>query len=130
MANSDNVLRGGLTPKHIDVPELLKHIHFQATVPQIIHGRKTENGAEIFQTSAPDFELSRFGLKKGESLALSSRSVEIFILLKGSLIIQEDGKKSFDRSRGQAWISFDGAVTTVKAGEDAVFFRASIPVIN
>ena len=28
MANSDNVLRGGLTPKHIDVSELLKHTHF------------------------------------------------------------------------------------------------------
>ena len=29
MANSDNVLRGGLTPKHIDVPELLKHTLFE-----------------------------------------------------------------------------------------------------
>src|SRR6266487_3137863 len=29
MANSDNVLRGGLTPKHIDVPELLKHTIFK-----------------------------------------------------------------------------------------------------
>ncbi len=32
MANSDNVLRGGLTNKHIDVKELLKHIKFEPTV--------------------------------------------------------------------------------------------------
>ena len=35
MANSDNVLRGGLTPKHIDVPELLKHIVFEGINPKI-----------------------------------------------------------------------------------------------
>jgi len=128
MANSDNVLRGGLTPKHIDVPELLKHIQFQATVPQIIHGRKTADGAEIFQTTAPDFELSRFDLPEGETLSLTSRSVEIFILLQGTLNIQEDGKKSFGRSRGQAWISFDAAVSLITAGENAIFYRASIPV--
>src|SRR6478752_1635767 len=35
MANSDNVLRGGLTPKHIDVPELLKHTTFKGVAPNI-----------------------------------------------------------------------------------------------
>ena len=32
MANSDNVLRGGLTPKHVDVPELLKVLRFDKLV--------------------------------------------------------------------------------------------------
>ncbi|MCX5044537.1 mannose-6-phosphate isomerase, class I [Aldersonia sp. NBC_00410] len=31
MANSDNVLRGGLTPKHVDVPELLRVLDFEPT---------------------------------------------------------------------------------------------------
>ena len=39
MSNSDNVLRGGLTPKHVNVPELMKHVKFEATVPQIITGK-------------------------------------------------------------------------------------------
>ena len=38
MANSDNVLRGGLTPKHVDVPELMKHVRFEATNPRILMG--------------------------------------------------------------------------------------------
>jgi len=59
---------------------------------------------------------------------LTSRSVEIFILLQGTLEIEEDGKKSFGRSRGQAWISFDAAVSLITAGENAIFYRASISV--
>lgn len=38
MSNSDNVLRGGLTPKHVDVPELLKHVRFEATEPRVMEG--------------------------------------------------------------------------------------------
>ncbi len=59
MANSDNVLRGGLTPKHIDVPELLKNIRFEATEPNIILGKSVDGPIAVFQTPAPDFELSR-----------------------------------------------------------------------
>ena len=40
MANSDNVLRGGLTPKHIDVPELMKHTTFEGIVPNVMKGEK------------------------------------------------------------------------------------------
>jgi mannose-6-phosphate isomerase len=36
MSNSDNVLRGGLTPKHVDVPELMKHTSFKAVIPEIL----------------------------------------------------------------------------------------------
>src|SRR5919197_561897 len=38
MANSDNVLRGGLTPKHVDVPELLRLLHFGSGPPPIVRG--------------------------------------------------------------------------------------------
>ena len=36
MSNSDNVLRGGLTPKHVDVPELMKHTSLRAVIPEIL----------------------------------------------------------------------------------------------
>jgi mannose-6-phosphate isomerase len=38
MANSDNVLRGGLTPKHVDVPELLRVLDFDAEPPPVLTG--------------------------------------------------------------------------------------------
>ncbi len=40
MASSDNVLRGGLTTKHIDVKELLKHVKCEPTNPNILNGGK------------------------------------------------------------------------------------------
>jgi mannose-6-phosphate isomerase class I len=43
MANSDNVLRGGLTPKHIDIEELLQHIQFEPTYPSILKGDFTSS---------------------------------------------------------------------------------------
>ncbi len=65
----DNVLRGGLTPKHIDVPELLKNIRFEATEPNVILGVSVDGSVSVFQTPAPDFELSRIGLLKGDAIA-------------------------------------------------------------
>jgi len=36
MSNSDNVLRGGLTPKHVDISELLNILRFEPFIPQVI----------------------------------------------------------------------------------------------
>jgi len=65
MSNSDNVLRGGLTPKHVDVKELMKHVIFEPTVPNIITGKTVEPERTVYQTPAQDFELSRLHIQKG-----------------------------------------------------------------
>src|SRR5258708_32329491 len=89
MANSDNVLRGGLTPKHVDVPELLKHVKFEATHPRIISDDQTGNAQPIvagpittYRTPAPDFELSKIALLQNEQVEILAHSVEIFIVLE------------------------------------------------
>jgi len=66
MANSDNVLRGGLTTKHIDVKELMKNIKFEETIPVILLPEKINN-EEVYRTGAPDFKLSRFELYKKDN---------------------------------------------------------------
>src|SRR5436309_2626192 len=75
MANSDNVLRGGLTPKHVDVAELLKHVQFEATEPRIISEERTPGHITVYHTPAPDFELSRISLMRGESITVRAHSV-------------------------------------------------------
>ena len=58
LANSDNVLRGGLTPKHVDVPELLRVLDFSFGDMRLSAGEP--NGPRrVYRTSAPEFELSR-----------------------------------------------------------------------
>jgi len=130
MSNSDNVLRGGLTPKHVDVPELLKHVKFEATIPRIIAGKQVNGEKLVYNTTAPDFELSRLQINKGQSLLMTSHSAEVFLIFSGSAEVTEQNGKAFKRNKGEAWISFDDAHSTVKALDDTVIYQASIPGMN
>ncbi|CAM5684917.1 mannose-6-phosphate isomerase, class I [Streptomyces violaceorubidus] len=49
MANSDNVLRCGLTPKHVDVPELLRIVRFEAGDPGILRPEASPDGEEVYR---------------------------------------------------------------------------------
>lgn len=128
MANSDNVLRGGLTPKHIDVPELMKHIKFEETLPRIIQGDNTAGHISVFPTPAPDFELSRIGLLQDETILMKTCSIEIFIVLEGKLVVEENPENSFSRKTGDAFLSFDGARVGLKALENTILYRATVPI--
>ncbi|VEI48685.1 mannose-6-phosphate isomerase [Actinobacillus equuli] len=51
MANSDNVIRGGLTPKHIDIPALLHSIDYRPVTPKIIPAyRETDGFIHLYPT--------------------------------------------------------------------------------
>ncbi|MGW0391877.1 mannose-6-phosphate isomerase, class I [Streptomyces sp. NPDC003042] len=63
LANSDNVLRAGLTPKHVDVPELLKIVKFESGDPAV--QRPEGDGEEVYETPIDEFRLSRFLLAPG-----------------------------------------------------------------
>src|SRR6202789_1862685 len=58
MANSDNVLRGGLTTKHVDVPELLRILTFEGGTPNVFGGELVSNQERVYRTPAEEFELS------------------------------------------------------------------------
>ncbi len=59
MANSDNVLRGGLTPKHVDVPELLRILDFTAAPIPVLLARSEPNGEQVYPTPHDEFRLTR-----------------------------------------------------------------------
>ncbi|MFB6826898.1 mannose-6-phosphate isomerase, class I [Streptomyces virginiae] len=63
LANSDNVLRAGLTPKHVDVPELLKIAKFEPGDPNLL--RPEGDTEEVYETPIDEFRLSRFLLAPG-----------------------------------------------------------------
>ncbi|GAA1876206.1 mannose-6-phosphate isomerase, class I [Pseudonocardia ailaonensis] len=64
MANSDNVLRGGLTPKHVDVPELLRVLDFTAGPPPV-HAGRPEGGWLRYDTPASEFLLRSWSAPDG-----------------------------------------------------------------
>lgn len=65
MANSDNVLRCGLTPKHVDVPELLRIVRFEPGDPGVLRPEASPDGEELYDTPVDEFRLSRYVLTKG-----------------------------------------------------------------
>jgi mannose-6-phosphate isomerase len=65
MANSDNVLRCGLTPKHVDVPELLRAVRFEANDPGILRPETSPSSEEVYDTPIDEFRLSRYVLAPG-----------------------------------------------------------------
>ncbi|MFF9017884.1 mannose-6-phosphate isomerase, class I [Streptomyces sp. NPDC014870] len=65
MANSDNVLRCGLTPKHVDVPELLRIVRFEPTDPGVLRPEASPSGEEVYDTPTDEFRLSRLVRAEG-----------------------------------------------------------------
>jgi mannose-6-phosphate isomerase len=65
MASSDNVLRGGLTPKYVDVPELLKTIDFQPVAVPMLEAERTVMDQELFRPPFEEFQLQRIELAPG-----------------------------------------------------------------
>ena len=59
MASSDNVLRGGLTPKHVDVPELLEVLDFRPIPVPYLVPEHPSSGVAVYRPDVPDFVLVR-----------------------------------------------------------------------
>ncbi|MGW7033137.1 mannose-6-phosphate isomerase, class I [Streptomyces xanthophaeus] len=83
LANSDNVLRAGLTPKHVDVPELLKIVKFESGDPKVL--RPEGDAEEVYETPIDEFRLSRFLLAPGgASRTLPAGAPQILLCTAGS----------------------------------------------
>jgi len=127
MANSDNVLRGGLTNKHIDVPELMHHTKFEEVIPDILKGTAgAVPGETIFPTPAADFELRRLVLQPGAPVSLTATTAEIFFVYEGA-VKAADGNNEISLNKGEAMLTTAGAAFALQATQDAVVFRATVP---
>jgi len=122
MANSDNVLRGGLTPKHVDVPELLKHIVFEGIEPHILAGEEVGHERQ-FTFPVPDFGISTLQLETGREYVAKSQSPEIYLVMQGEVIWEHVSCK-----RGEAFVVLPGTEVTIRGVENAVVYKAIVPV--
>ncbi len=128
MANSDNVLRGGLTSKHMDVSELLRVVNFTPAPPEILRPVAGSACEQVFQTNADEFELCVIRAKEGHPCRLTAaEGPEILLCMDGSARIfcgPEDS--SYGMEQGQSlFIPAGTGPCTIKGR--AIFFRASVP---
>lgn len=125
MANSDNVLRGGLTSKHIDINELLKNVICEGMSPVILEGEPVQEGEKLYPAPYPDFKLSKIGLEAGDTFAFTPETVEILLLTEGSAELDDD-KIAIQLAAGNpAALVFPGQTVYLAAASKSTVFRAS-----
>jgi mannose-6-phosphate isomerase len=130
MANSDNVLRGGLTPKHIDVPELLKTVNFASGKPEILTGTAISPSEQLYRTPTEDFELSRIELMAGgEHRGGMQHGPDILILLEGSALLSAAGQNQRLLQRGDIILAAADSAWTLQSASGAQLYRATVPLI-
>ena len=126
MANSDNVFRAGLTPKHVDAQVLLAHLDFSAVVPQIILATELSSNEKVYKSPAKEFEVRILNLKS-EDHAIKSTADECFIVLSGETNLVTDS--SIDSYRqGDCIFSSEGQQMIFKPDSDCTIVRATLPV--
>ena len=100
MASSDNVLRGGLTPKHVDVDELLDVLDFEPLPVPILRPIDGGPGVEVFRPDVPDFELLRVDAAAAAGTPIPLPGPAIAIVTAGSATFSAGS--SLDLSAGEA----------------------------
>jgi mannose-6-phosphate isomerase len=134
LANSDNILRCGLTPKHVDLPELLTVVNFGHGDMPVLRGERVAPHLVTYPTDAPEFELARLEWPAGESapVALQHAGPQVLICTDGAVTLATPAGSELRLARGDsAWIPArdctDGAVlvcpdsTEHTAGRTQVF---------
>ncbi|MGW3571417.1 mannose-6-phosphate isomerase, class I [Streptomyces sp. NPDC000941] len=127
MANSDNVLRCGLTPKHIDVPELLRIVRFESEAPGVLRPEADSSGEEVYTTPIDEFRLSRYVLAEGTGpRPLPSRTPQILLCAAGTAVLRGTGVDGTELRLAQGESAFVPAGEAVALSGPGTVFRATV----
>jgi mannose-6-phosphate isomerase len=127
MANSDNVFRGGLTPKYIAVQALIDNLVFDPVIPQILEGEAREYHETIYVTPAPDFELSAIHLQAGARYEhIAAAGPEIIFVMQGS--VQANSDKIY--KRGESMFVTPQSQYYLHAVSESILYKASVGRLN
>jgi mannose-6-phosphate isomerase len=128
MANSDNVLRGGLTPKHIDVPELLKVLNFKPRPVKILKAVKKSKNERVYASLADEFVLSVVSTSAGNAYQSSElRSVEIILCTEGTAYLEDKGSQEIINIKKGDSAIIPAAVIGYSITGDALIYKAAVP---
>ena len=134
MANSDNVLRGGLTPKHIDVPELLRVLDFRPANDVVVRPESVRDGAElVYDTPTPEFAVSVLnveGENLGHEIDAPTRhdGPQILLCIEGAATVHAKASAVVLKRGAAAWIAADDGPIRLDATEPTRMFRVTVGI--
>lgn len=125
MANSDNVLRGGLTPKHVDPPELLRVLTFaNGPTPILVpHGESLEH---VYPTPAAEFRLSRVELGGDAGFRADRRRGPEILLVGGGHVVARDSRSAMHELARGGVVFVPAADGPYELAGSGTVFRAAV----
>jgi mannose-6-phosphate isomerase len=119
MAASDNVLRGGLTPKHVDVDELLRIVDVTPGAAPVIEPRRTGQ-IDVYDVDVPDFALGRAVVVPEDTLRVPVSGPTIALVVRGTVTVST-ASESVTLSAGQAAFASADEAELALRGDGDVF---------
>ncbi|WBB96146.1 MULTISPECIES: mannose-6-phosphate isomerase, class I [unclassified Solwaraspora] len=121
MAASDNVLRGGLTPKHVDVAELLRVLRFEVLDDPVVRARPVDTGVVTWPAPATEFALHRVVLDAGaRQVSVPVEGPRVVLCVAGEVAV-DDGVAAVPVRAGQAAVGPAGGTPLVVSGAGTAF---------
>lgn len=128
MANSDNSLRGGLTPKHIDLPELISITSFVNLPSPVLRPKTRKNGEKVYPTPAEEFQLSVIPVRAKQTFeGHTENRVAILICIKGFGRIRSSADRQAIPLRRGTVIIIPAAVEKYWIRGRAHIYKATVP---
>jgi phosphomannomutase len=131
MASSDNVLRAGLTPKHVDAAELLRVVRFDAAAPPVLSADQGDDGVERYAIPAAEFDLSRLTLEAGQERRLRASGPQTLLALAEDDVAftVRWAAGELTLGRGQACLLPHGCEVALEADGAGAIYCASVPSV-
>ncbi|ROO62674.1 mannose-6-phosphate isomerase type 1 [Micromonospora sp. Llam0] len=130
MAASDNVLRGGLTPKHVDVAELLRVLRFEVLDDPVVRARPVASGVVTWPVPVAEFALHRVVLDAGVRQASVPVDGPRVVLCVAGEVTVDDGVAAVPIPSGQAAVGPAGGTPLVVSGTGTAFVASVDPSID
>lgn len=126
MASSDNVLRAGLTGKHIDIPELLANVDYVAAPPIRIAPEVVNHTTKVYYAPVDDFELSVTTVDDDATHPLPGRGPRILLCIDGVFEVSSAAGAGLTLQRGgTAFVPADDGALSVQGR--GTLIQADVP---
>ena len=129
MTNSNNVLRGGLTHKFVDVDELLNTLSFRTAAADLIEGiaSSDEPGLISYPAPAGEFSLCSLDMAAGHEFTRTDGKLALILIAAGTIQAHQENQPPLVLHAGEALLAPAGIHWRVHATKNSVCWLARVP---